>query len=261
VNKNRNIRKIAFAGSGNVAWHLAQVLYKNEYQITGIWSRDLIHAFLLAEKCDSVVCTDISDLTSGADLIIIAVPDRAIEFVVSNLVGFDGIVAHTAGSVAIDVLAKHVGNYGSFYPLQTFSKEIPVSFDRVPFFLEASDNDTLHSLREVAVKLSAKVYEADSKKRLMLHIAAVFAGNYTNLMYIISNKLLNNVDLPDDVLHPLILETARKAVNENPLLVQTGPARRMDTSTLEKHLSALASMPEYAELYNLLAQNIIKQYE
>lgn len=261
MNTQPNIRNIAFAGSGNVAWHLAQVFYRNGYKISGIWSRDVMHATALAESCNSIVCDAISGLKEGADLIIIAVPDMAIDFIAENIGNFDRIVVHTAGSVPIDILKTYFDHYGSLYPLQTFSKEIAVSTGDIPFFAEASDNATLNSIKQVALTISQKVYEADSHKRLLLHIAAVFAGNYSNLMYVISKNLLNNVDLPEDILHPLILETARKAVNGDPILLQTGPARRKDKLTIEKHIEALAPLPEYAELYKLLSQIIIKQYE
>jgi predicted short-subunit dehydrogenase-like oxidoreductase (DUF2520 family) len=259
VTSNFSIRNIAFAGSGNVAWHLAQALYRQGYGISGIWSRDLTHASELSAVCNSKVCNDISLLKEGADLIVIAVPDKAIEFIAGSIRSFDGIVVHTAASVSTDVLKVFFEKYGSFYPLQTFSKEIPVLSDDIPFFLEASSDKVMHSIKQIALRLSSKVYEADSRKRLLLHIAAVFAGNYSNLMYVIGNELLKNADLPVEVLHPLMLETTRKAVAGNPLLTQTGPARRGDTPTLEKHIEALALFPDYAELYKLLAQLIIKQ--
>jgi predicted short-subunit dehydrogenase-like oxidoreductase (DUF2520 family) len=160
----------------------------------------------------------------------------------------------------MDILADYADNFGVLYPLQTFSKGVPVDLSTVPFFTEASSEAVLHALNQVARSLSLKVHTIDSRQRLMLHIAAVFAGNYSNLMYIISNELLVGSNLPADALHPLILETARKAASGNPKAMQTGPARRNDTFTLEKHLTALASIPEYAELYKLLASIITKKF-
>jgi predicted short-subunit dehydrogenase-like oxidoreductase (DUF2520 family) len=168
---------------------------------------------------------------------------------------------HTAGSVPIEVLKINFKRAGVFYPLQTFSKEILVAMDSVPFFIEVSDTVDFEPLMAVASRLSSKVYPADSHQRLLLHIAAVFAGNYSNLMYVIGNQLLAGSGLPTDVLHPLIAETAKKAITGNPLQTQTGPARRNDTLTIEKHLVALASMPEYAELYRNLANLISKNYK
>jgi len=171
------------------------------------------------------------------------------------------MVVHSAGSVPMDILKGLFENYGVFYPLQTFTKEIAVNFNDVPLFIEASSNEYLKLIEVIALKLSLKVHKINSEQRLMLHIAAVFAGNYSNLMYIISNEILTHCDLPREVLYPLILETSQKAVNGDPLKMQTGPARRNDSITLEKHQEALALLPEYAELYRRLANLISKKYK
>jgi len=257
----KSITKIALAGSGNIAWHLANGLKLKGYQISGIWSREFSNAQFLAENCGTLAFNTISDLCKNADMIIIAVADKAIEEVAHSIGEFDGIVVHTAGSVSIDVLKDSFKNYGVFYPLQTFSKGTAVNLSEVPFFLESSTNKNLHEIKKVALKLSDKVYEADSHQRMLLHVAAVFAGNYSNLMYTISNEVIKNSGLPQEVLYPLILETARKATTGDPLKMQTGPARRNDTITIEKHIESLASLPEYAELYRLLANMIRDKYK
>jgi predicted short-subunit dehydrogenase-like oxidoreductase (DUF2520 family) len=257
----KGIHKIAIAGSGNIAWHLVNALKLQEYQINGIWSRNYSNALALAESSGSRACKEIADLRADADMIIIAVADAAIEDVAGSIGKFDGIVVHTAGSVNMDILKTSFANYGVFYLLQTFSKGIPVNLHEVPFFIESSSPGTTEALKQVARALSAKVYEADSHQRMLLHVAAVFAGNYSNLMYIISNELIKSSGLPQEVLHPLILETARKATSGDPVKMQTGPARRNDASTLEKHMDVLASLPEYAELYRLLANLISNKYK
>lgn len=257
----KSIKNIAFAGTGNVAFHLAKNLKLKGYNISGVWSRDFSHAQTFAKTNDSKAFEIVSELRSNADLIIIAVTDSAIEEVASSIGEFNGIVVHTAGSVGMDMFQGIFKDYGVLYPLQTFSKEIPVPISEIPFFTEASSHETMLKIKETASNLSDKVYEADSCKRMLLHVAAVFAGNYSNLMYIISNELIRASTLPPEVLHPLITETARKAITGDPLKTQTGPARRNDSITIEKHIEALASLPEYAELYRLLANIIIKKYE
>jgi predicted short-subunit dehydrogenase-like oxidoreductase (DUF2520 family) len=256
-----NIRNIAFAGSGNVAWHLAKGLSGQGFVISGIWSRNYANAKSLADSCDSVAIENITELGLNADLIIIAVPDKSIEEVASAIVDFNGIVVHTAGSVSMNVLKGKFEHYGVLYPLQTFSKEIQVNMAEVPFFIESSSAETGLALKEAASKLSVKVYEADSHQRLLLHISAVFASNFSNLMYVIGNELLKSSDLPPEVLYPLIAETARKATTGDPLKLQTGPARRNDMLTIEKHMAALASQPKYAEIYGLLSKLISNNYK
>jgi len=109
---NNRIRNIAFAGAGNVAFHLAKGLWQRGFRITGIWSRELANAKTLAEVCNSTVCLNIADLGNSADLIIIAVTDKAIPGVAQMIGEFDGLVVHTAGSVNLDVLAGIFKNYG-----------------------------------------------------------------------------------------------------------------------------------------------------
>ena len=258
---HKSIKNIAFAGAGNIAWHLANALKLEGYRITGIWSRDYSNALALADCCGAKAFNEINELRANTDLIIIAVADIAIADVALNIGKFDGIVVHTAGSVPIDVLADKFKNFGVFYPLQTFSKGTVVNLAEVPFFIESSSDEVSEAINHVVLKLSSKVYKVDSHQRMLLHIAAVFAGNYSNLMYTLGNEILKNSNLPAEVLNPLILETARKAVLCDPLAVQTGPARRKDTATIEKHIAALASLPEYAELYRLLTNQISKKYK
>jgi predicted short-subunit dehydrogenase-like oxidoreductase (DUF2520 family) len=258
---DNSVKKIALAGSGNIAGHLAKGLLFKGYQITSIWSRELAHARTLANNCDSVACAKPDDLRAGADLIIITVPDNFIANVAQSIGEFDGIVVHTGASVSMEELKGHFEHFGVFYPLQTFTKDVPVLLGDVPFFLESSSVEVMKAIRQVAEKLSQHIYEVNSQQRLLLHVAAVFAGNYSNLMYVISNELLKNSGLPPEVLRPLILETARKASTGDPLKMQTGPARRNDESTIEKHIKALASLPEYAELYKLLAKQISQKYK
>ncbi|MEI6061101.1 MAG: DUF2520 domain-containing protein [Bacteroidota bacterium] len=255
------IRNIGFAGAGNLAWHLAGGLKQRGFSISGICSREISHARALAASCDSLVYTELPGLCENSDLIIIAVPDNVIEQVALGVGSFNGMVVHTAGSVPMQVLDGIFDNFGVFYPLQTFSKEIPADLAEVPFFLEASSPEVVLSLRQLASGLSGKVYEISSEQRLLLHVAAVFAGNYSNFMYAAGNEILKNSGLPPEVLHPLILETARKAVTSDPLKTQTGPARRQDTTTLAKHIEALASQPVYADLYRLLADLISNKYK
>jgi len=258
---HNRIRNIAIAGSGNVAFHFAKGFKQAGFRISGIWSRDFTHAKALADDVESIACQDISDLCNDADLIIIAVPDKVIENV-SQLIGlYQGIVVHTAGSVSIEVLKACFVHCGILYPLQTFSKETKVRLDEIPLFIEASTQETRQAIYDTAAKLSTKVYDADSKQRMLLHIAAVFASNYSNLMYSISNELIIQSGLPSEILNPLILETARKATTGDPVKMQTGPARRNDTGTIEKHISSLAQLPEYAELYRLLSTIIIEKYK
>ena len=88
-----------------------------------------------------------------------------------------------------------------------------------------------------------------------MHVAAVFVCNFVNHLYQIGNEICEENNVPFEVLHPLIQETAHKITELSPREAQTGPALRNDTKTIEKHLDFLEN-PEYKNLYQLLTQSI-----
>jgi predicted short-subunit dehydrogenase-like oxidoreductase (DUF2520 family) len=145
--------------------------------------------------------------------------------------------------------------------LQTFSRECPLDFNRVPLFLEASSPGNMQRLRNVAEKISHQVCELSSDKRMLLHLAAVFGSNFVNRMYVIADQILHEAGLDFDVLSPLIVETARKAAaSSDPSRLQTGPARRNDLHVLQQHTERLAAHLEWQQLYVQLSDSIRKHY-
>jgi predicted short-subunit dehydrogenase-like oxidoreductase (DUF2520 family) len=124
--------------------------------------------------------------------------------------------------------------------------------------LEAANNEILSQIKELAQTVSNQVYEVNSHQRRVLHLAAVFACNFPNYLYHIAQQLLSDHQLDFDMLKPLITETADKVQQRLPADVQTGPAVRKDTITMDKHLEMLQNEPLMAQIYSLLSQGIIK---
>jgi len=247
---------VVLLGSGNVATHLALALKAIGENITQVFSPNLINAKTLAKKVGSEAINSFSEVERNADLYIISVKDDAIAEVAGNLKGIDGLVVHTSGTTDLKVLSSTVKHAGVFYPLQTFSKSKDVDFKMIPLCLEATDDMQLEILKQLANRLSTKVYQLDGEKRKVLHLAAVFACNFTNHLYALANDLLTNRDLDFDIIRPLIAETADKVMVDLPRNVQTGPALRNDESTINKHLTMLADLPELQEIYITLSNSI-----
>ncbi|WP_266369261.1 Rossmann-like and DUF2520 domain-containing protein [Tellurirhabdus rosea] len=261
--------KIAFIGAGNVARHLAVAFESAGHQITEIYSRDANHSRWLASMLYDVrLSPDLNFDESPAELFVLAVPDDAMEEVVRQLVlPENAILVHTSGSKTLNELEKWVEIYsdvpvrtGVFYPLQTFSKETPaLSFESLPLCIEASDKDTEEILVKLGQQMSRIVYLVSSQERRVLHVAAVFACNFTNYLLGVAKDITDAENLEFDLLKPLIRETIRKALSaEHPAQVQTGPARRGDLDTLALHLEYLTDKPELLELYQLLTDSIQK---
>lgn len=248
---------IVLLGSGNVATHLGKALAGAGYDVLQVYSPTATNAQSLAGELAAEAIDDISSVTADADLYVIAVKDDAIEQVAAQLpASLSGTVVHTAGSVGVSVLAAHATRYGVLYPVQTFSKAKPVDFSLIPVAVEASDDATYQQLAQLAGSLSSRVFLCASHQRLALHVAAVFACNFTNHLYAIGADILHNHGLDFDLLRPLILETAEKAMQYRPEDVQTGPAARGDVHTMQRHLAALDGHPDLATLYKIISDHI-----
>ena len=111
----------------------------------------------------------------------------------------------------------------------------------------------------LARRLTPMVYRATSVQRAYLHIAAVFACNFTNAMYRMAAELLEKEGLPFEVMLPLIDETAAKLHHLSPAEAQTGPAARGDKDILARQSVMLGDV--YREVYNLVSRYISKKTE
>lgn len=252
--------KIVLLGSGNVATHLGRALQQAGHTIIQVWSRNPAHAEELALRLNSEAISDTGRVKSDADLYILAVKDDAIAEVASRLSLKDQLLVHTSGSTDLRVLEDFSGKIGVIYPLQTFSKRRVLDFSNVPVAVEANGPAVTRELLELAGQISRQVFELDSPKRKALHIAAVFACNFTNYLYTLSAEILSRNDLDFSLLRPIIAETAAKVQEAQPADVQTGPAVRNDMETIERHLNFLKDDPLLVELYEKLSQGIIKFY-
>ena len=139
------------------------------------------------------------------------------------------MVVHTSGSVPIDTISAK--RKGVLYPLQSFTKEKEIDFSTVPLCIEASNKDDLVVLKKLANTISKSVFEVSSIQRAQIHLAAVFANNFSNHMYTIANELCEKEGLPFDLLKPLIMESTAKLQVLKPDKAQTGPAIRNDILT------------------------------
>lgn len=249
---------IALIGAGNLATNLGKALKSAGYRITQVYSRTEVSAKELAELLSATHTTSLQEITDKADLYVVSLKDSAFEELLPQLVSGkeNSLFVHTAGSIPMDIWKGHLSRYGVLYPMQTFSKRKKVDFKEIPVFIEAITETDLRTLNEIACDLSSSVYELSSEQRRYLHLSAVFACNFTNHLYALTEKLLDKYDLPFDVMLPLIDETTRKIHEFPPKEAQTGPAVRYDKNVINKHLELLSDEPDMQQLYKELSQSI-----
>jgi predicted short-subunit dehydrogenase-like oxidoreductase (DUF2520 family) len=252
------ISKIAFAGSGNVATHLAKVMAEAGLDLVGFYSRNKASAEKLAHIYHSPYGSYNELKTCNADSIIVAVPDHAMEAVLEQIPVCSSLLLHTSGSLEMNALQHSSPRIGVFYPLQTFSAAKLVDFSQIPILVEANSDEDTSMLTELAGRLTSQVYHINSHQRKKIHIAAIFSSNFVNYLFHVAEDLLEKENVPFEVLRPLIEETTEKIKELRPFHAQTGPAVRNDLETIKIHLKDLEKMPEYRKIYQLLSQQIIK---
>lgn len=223
--------KTVIIGSGNVAYHLAKALQQSGTEISQIFGRNQAELSKISEELN--VPFSVQNLAE-ADLYIIAVSDGAVAEISEKIKNKDVVVAHTSGSLPKEILR---GNYrkASFYPLQTFSRERKMDYDKIPFFIEAENPGDTEMLKNLAKKISGNVSEANYETRKYIHLTAVFACNFTNHLFARAKEISDSQNIPFEYFLPLIDETTAKIHYLDPEAAQTGPAVRNDERILEMH--------------------------
>ena len=250
--------KVTLIGAGNLATQLGKSLKKAGVIISQVYSRTEDSARTLGELLDAEWLTDIKALRDEADIYIFSVKDSVLCELISEACKGRGdkLFLHTAGSMPMSCFEGKAQYYGVFYPMQTFSKSKDVDFERIPVFIEGNSIETEDVIRSLANKLSQRVIRLSSADRKYLHLAAVWACNFTNYCYTVASDILSEHDIPFDVILPLINETTEKIQNICPKAAQTGPAVRGDKNVMSQQLELMSDREDLQELYKMLSKGI-----
>jgi predicted short-subunit dehydrogenase-like oxidoreductase (DUF2520 family) len=251
---------VSFIGSGNLAWHLAPALDNAGYVVKEVYSRNPKHAEELTGRLyQAEVKATLDFSTSDSTVFIICTNDDAIADIAREIIlPGDVFLVHTSGSQPMNILQyAATNNIGVIYPLQTFTKNKRIDFKNVPLFIETNNEETEKTIMEMSKVISTQVRKIFSEERKALHVAAVFASNFSNHMLTLSKGILEQNNLTFDLLKPLISETINKSLSIGPETAQTGPAKRGDLEILDNHMEFLKEDETLSEIYKLISQSII----
>jgi predicted short-subunit dehydrogenase-like oxidoreductase (DUF2520 family) len=248
---------IVIIGTGNTATILGRKLKAAGHTIVQVFGRNAKAASELAYELDTESTNYWSVVNRNAHVYLVAISDMAIGEVAKELQLQDKAIIHTAGAVSKDVLKEASSHYGVLYPLQSLKKESDY-LPKTPVLIDASDEQTLMIVEILGKSISDSVSLANDAQRLKLHLAAVFCNNFVNHMYVLMEEYCKKEGLDFQLLLPLIEETAMRIQTIPPSKSQTGPAKRRDVTTLEKHMALLESNPHLKSLYQILTNSIQK---
>lgn len=256
------IQSISFIGAGNVAHHFAKAFYASGNTIDTILNHRLRSAKTLSVQVNAQATTSFKRLNEESDLFIIAVPDDAIEDVAKQLKTIlpkDIKVVHTSGATSMKVIGQYFEYAGVIWPPQSLSKQKQIKFNTVPVCYGSNHSGFNAELKKLIRQVTPHVQEVTDQQKTALHLAAVFANNFTNHMYTIAHDLCQEHELDFKILYPIISETAQKIIGQQPHQMQTGPAIRDDQSSMKKHLNMLKTS-DYKSLYAQISKSI-QQYK
>ena len=232
--------QIIIIGQGNVACNLQAAFLRKNINVETVSSWEGLDA-----------------IPQNADVYIYAVKDNALEEVIRKVhVPERAIHVHTSGTMSLEVFGSDKPHCGVLYPFQSLSKaHILEDFSTVPVFIEARGIDDISAVYTLALSLTPHIYETTQADRERLHVAGVFANNFTNYMYSVAQDLLRGTQIPFKALLPLIDETAAKVHSLSPREAQTGPAVRGDENVMQRHL-ALLQDEKQKDIYRLISEQI-----
>lgn len=241
------MKHLTIIGKGNVGTHLHKALKNSPLQI------------------DFLSSVELRKVSSETDCVLLTVRDEYIKNVTESLAelmpDFKGIVAHCAGSMEMTILSPYFENYGVFYTLQTFSRNIEISsYSEIPVMVEGNTPEVEKELLNLGEFFSKDVKTMNSKARLILHLSSVFACNFVNAMYMISEEILSEEGISFDVIKPLIRQTATKVMSHSPSETQTGPAVRGDKSITDIHKKMLKESSLQEKNMQEVIYNVITNY-
>jgi predicted short-subunit dehydrogenase-like oxidoreductase (DUF2520 family) len=193
-------------------------------------------------------------------IVFLAVPDRAVEEVAAKLARLKPShrlsFVHVSGALGLgvlDTLRDHP--VGSFHPLQSFpAPRDPSAFQGITVAVDASSPALMRRLRSLARAVGAEPRHVGDGDRVPYHAAAVFASNYVDVLLGEGVQLLQAAGWSEKAatagLLALTEGTLASVRKRGFVAALTGPVRRGDVNTVERHLAALSGPT--ADLYRML---------
>ena len=252
--------EISVIGNGNLSKALVGEILNKGHKVNQIYALDFFNLKKTYAESSVLVLENLEELDCEIDLLIIALSYDAIRGVVKKLPSKSVAVLHTSGSVSIDVF-KNEGfvNCGVFYPLYSFSENRAEDFTQIPLMVEYSNSNVKQKIYRLGESIFDKIIEVDSEKRMIYHLSGIFANNFANHLWALTQELVEKNNLDFENVKPIIEQTARNAVNtQNISDVQTGPASRGNLKVIEKHKELLKEQANLLSIYKELSHSILK---
>jgi predicted short-subunit dehydrogenase-like oxidoreductase (DUF2520 family) len=171
-----------------------------------------------------------------SDLILLTVPDDAIESVANELPSNDHtVVAHVAGSKGLSELSRHP-RIAFMHPLAALPTP-RVGAARLRGALYSVGGD--HLVDEVVASLGGRAVHLSDDQRVLYHATASVTANHLVALLGHAQVLAEAAGLSLEDFLPLAQHALDDVASMGVDAALTGPASRADMSTIDAHLAAL----------------------
>jgi predicted short-subunit dehydrogenase-like oxidoreductase (DUF2520 family) len=186
---------------------------------------------------------------AGADLVLLAVPDREI-LAAARLIPAGILVGHCSASTPLDVLEPHEGFL--LHPLKSVSTP-DVSFAGAFAAVAGSTPRALGTAKALAAALELRPVHIAEADRALYHASASLAANALVALLWDAERMAASVGLPREALAPLASGAVEAWTARGAAAALTGPVARGDDETVARQRDALASRhPELVGMWEAL---------
>jgi predicted short-subunit dehydrogenase-like oxidoreductase (DUF2520 family) len=172
----------------------------------------------------------------GADLLVLAVPDRAVTACASDVAPGEAVVAHLSGVTQLMALKPH-GRVASLHPLVSLP-DATEGARRLRGAWMAISGDPL--IEELARLLDGRTFRVDDEQRALYHATATIAANHLVALMGQVEHLAASMGIPVRPFLDLATGALANTVASGATAALTGPVSRRDWDTVRQHLEALA---------------------
>jgi predicted short-subunit dehydrogenase-like oxidoreductase (DUF2520 family) len=250
---------ILVAGTGNLASHIVS-------QLSAIAGFKVFVKGTSADKTEAFIhkyggSVFIPNTVANAGLpVLLCVPDSEIRQAAEQHLEFASCMIHCSGSTDIQALESYTDSAAVLWPVQTFTTGRAVSWKTIPICIESTNQISNEAVTALGNLLGGPLVSLSSVQRQKLHLSAVVVNNFTNQLATLAESYCRQNNLDFQLLLPLLSETAAKLESLTPEQAQTGPARRGDRVTIQKHLQLLQEQGNLKDVYQFMSDQIEQQY-
>ena len=260
-------------GAGPVATAIAGSLRLGGVPVLGLWARRAAQARTAGSIAGVAAFSSAPpDILLESDVVILAVRDQVIGEVAQMLVNTGlinkrHVLLHCAGaSSALELLGGVTGSVagvGTMHPLSAIAdgKSAMRTLKGTVFGVEGDEVGRTTASRLVEA-IGGIVLALDGTQMASYHAAAALASNYVVAAMDAAAAVLASTGVSADdaarALVPLAEGALRNITAHGTTRGLTGPVRRGDAVTVQRHLEALRGKPELVEIYRALARRAVE---